>query len=109
MSYNNTLFLNKIKKSVPTVTAASTSTAACLMVIDADADSKNDLDQFMNLQGFVYLCETTQTLVNNKNWGSMTSTEISAIPTEDITKGDMVYDTSNERPKWWDGFGWAIA
>lgn len=109
LDYNNDLFLGRIKKLVPTASATSTCTADCLITIDIEASAKDDLDEFMNSQGFVYLFETLQNLEANRNWGVMTSVVIAAIPSEDIDEGDVVYDSTLNKPLWWNGTAWKDA
>lgn len=106
LDYNNSLFLNKLKKFVGANISQSECSSDCLMVIDADSSVKDDLDEYMNQQGFLYLFETTKTLINAHNWGILATGD---LPTTNVEIGDRVYNSTTKKPLWWNGTNWVDA
>jgi hypothetical protein len=106
VDYNNSLFLNNMKKYVGNNITQSECTSDGLMVIDANSNVKDDLDEYMNQQGFSYLFETTKTLSNPHNWGILATAD---LPSSDVSVGDSVYNSTTKKPLWWDGTAWKDA
>ena len=106
VDYGNSAFIEKLKKYVGANVVGADCTSDCLVVIDADSLLKNDLDQYMNANGFLYLFETAKNLSALRNWGIL---EESDLPDENITVGDQVYCSTYKKPLWWDGTNWVDA
>ncbi len=100
---NDIKFEDEINNQIPDTVSSVDPGELNAVSIDVDATSKDDLDFYMEQQGYSYLHTASVVLTGNHHWGSFTTAN---EPTTSLTAGDTGYNTTLNSPVYYSGSAW---
>ncbi len=100
---NDPKFEDEINNQIPDTVSSVDPGELNAVSIEVDATSKDDLDFYMEQQGYSYLHTASVVLTGNHHWGSFTTAN---EPTTSLTAGDTGFNTDLNSSVYYNGSDW---